>query len=389
MDTSLLRCLRYTRQRLEKSIMLQKAKHPLREKIVAPFRSIFLPAKIPLTFPKGVRFYLPSAPRLNSKSGDVFNELISGGTQRSDIWFPSQKKVHILVKIYRILRRSSLLIYTLFRIKCRCSRLDMIDAYIIIGRQVNRRLLFNNPEVKPLIISDVSPDLHMLWSAAAAEGNRAIWWQDDYHHYTYFPYPASLAVVLNELALLNIRRKNKRVEVFTRIQTPVQQIRQIPDKPLVGVATNGFFFATKKQMDLLKNLKDSLGVDVLYLRLHPNSKLTQECFNRSWISVATKDESLEEYARCVDLVFVGNSAVQLRLVCYGVPVVHISGLDDYEYDLYGYCEMGVVYGCDDHKKVEKLNVNSYYASPLVNQKLVSYVSVVDTKTRGLQCLNGI
>jgi hypothetical protein len=265
----------------------------------------------------------------------------------------------------------------------------MIDAYIIIGRQVNRRLLFNNPEVKPIIISDVSPELHMLWSAAAVEGNRAIWWQDDYHHYTYFPYPALLAVVLNELALLNIRKKNERAEVFTRTQTPVQQMRQIPDNPLVGIATNGFFFATKKQMDLLKNLKDSLGVDVLYLRLHPNSKLNQDCFNRSWISVATKDEPLEEYARRLDLVFVGNSAVQLRLVCYGVPVVHVSGLDDYKYDLYGYCEMGVVYGCDDYKQVEKLNVNSYYASPQVNQRLVSYVSVVDTKTRGLQCLNKI
>lgn len=388
MDISILTCLRYARVRLVDSIERQREIHPIRERFMGLLRVILLPSYIPLSLPLGVEYFLPSAPSPNSKSAAVFNELIEAGVSRSKIWTPPFDQRQILRRLLRVFARLPLAIFVLLKRFRSGYRLDWVDTYIILGRQVYRTLLRSHPQLIPIIISDVSPALHMLWSAAAKEGNCAIWWQDDYHHFDYFPYPVKAAVVLNEKALLSIRQRYGDVRIFMRTQTAVQPMRQIPKNPRVGVATNGFFDATKDQRILLLFIKENLDADKLRLRLHPNSKLTGEDFPEPWIDVAPANESLEDFAQRVDTVVVGNSAVQLRLLYQGVPVFHIAGFDEYGFDLYKYCHQGYVVGFEILEQLTISSVIAFYSEKYDMERLEKYMTVLHTNmAEALRSLN--
>jgi len=227
----------------------------------------------------------------------------------------------------------------------------------------------------PIIISDVSPTLHMLWSAAVTEGNGAIWWQDDYHHSGPLPQPVVAAVILNQDGLKAVRGKSPEAFVVARDQTPVEQIRAIPTRPRVGVATNAFFLADVTQRRYLNDVLRALGASMLRIRLHPNSRLTAEDFPEPWIEVALPNELLDEFTRTVDFVIVGNSAVQLRLLCEGVPVVHIPGMDPHGFDSYGYVKRGFCFGIERVQSIDVVRIRAFYADPALKEKIRAYVSV--------------
>src|SRR5690606_11570240 len=107
----------------------------------------------------------------------------------------------------------------------------------------------------------------------------------------------------------------------------------------------------------------------------PNSKLTSKDFDSRKITIAPKHETLHQFVAKTDLVFVGNSAVQLRLLCMGVPVVHVSGFDKFGYDLYGYCEIGLCIGFNRVNHIDLDLVKSFYENISLLTKLNAYVNV--------------
>lgn len=389
MDIWILSLIRGAREWLEPAIEEQRLRCPFREIFMSKLR-VFAPlAEIPLFFPKGIRFYLPSSPRPNSKAAAVVDELCAAGISRSVIWSPAEPSPYMLVTRYvRLFYRLPGALLFLFYILRRSSVLDCIDLRILLGREVFRQLLSRHQMVEPIIISDVGPDLRMLWSASSVVGGRALWWQDDHKLIAPLYYHVATAAVLNQDGYETVVRSSPSALIVHRPSVLLKLIRPIPDHPKVGIATNAFFIASKEQRFLLKQIRQSLHVPVLYIRLHPNSKLVSTDFPEPWLSIAPFDEPLKEFASKIDIAFVGNSAVQLSLVCEGVPVCHISALDPFGFDLYGYCQRGLIYGAQvltDNIILDSIN---FFNDPELQVRIADYVRVRDdVNLEGLFRLN--
>jgi hypothetical protein len=262
-----------------------------------------------------------------------------------------------------------------YRVKRRAPHLGLTELQIVVGHVTFRRLLRRHCAVVPIIISDTSPDLHMLWSAAVSQGCRVIYWQDDYHHLWKPAYPVTYAAVLNQGGYEAVRQGSQAALVFRRPSVSPKPMRTIPKNPRVGVATNAFFVASDEQRALLNGIRVALEVRVLELRPHPNSKLSSTDFPESWIKLAATEETIDQFAARLDLVVVGNSAVQLKLACEGVPVLHTSGLDPHGFDLYGYCENGFSFGTRDVRSITLEQVSRHYQNADLAARVRDYVSV--------------
>ena len=388
MKTGLLSCLRAAGERLRPAVEKQKSLHPHREIIMSKVRVLVPFARIPLSLAKNIRFYLDSYPHPNSKAAAVVNELCAAGISRSMIWTPRPSQNYTVTSFLRLLYRLPYALIFLFIMLRRAPVLDSIDLQIILGREVFRRLLARYPMVKPIIISDVSPDLHMLWSASLVAGGGALWWQDDYHHIESLPYPVAAAAVLNQGGYEAVLHSCPSAVIVQRPSMTLKPIRLIPDYPRVGIATNNLFVGSKEQRDLLKEIRQALGVAVLYIRLHPNSKLGSVDFSDPSITIAPFDESLEQFASKIDIAIVGNSAVQLKLVCEGLPVLHISGLDPLGFDLYGYCQRGIIFGTTNLVNKILSDITIFFNDPELKFLLAEYVGVRDdVKLEGLSKIN--
>lgn len=386
-NIGLLTCIRASRFWLRQAVEKQKLLHPHREIIMSKLRVLAPLAKIPLVLSKDIRFFLGSWPHPNSKAGAVFNEICASGISSSMIWIPGPSQNYTITSFLRLLYRLPFALIFLFIIKRRVPFLDCIDLQIMLGREVFRQLLHRYPMVKPIIISDVSPDLHMLWSAATVAGCGALWWQDDYHHIQTLPYPVIAAAVLNQGGYEAVLNSSPSAVIVHRPSIHLKPIRPIPDYPRVGIATNNLFVASKEQRDLLEEIRKALGVKVVYIRLHPNSKLGSVVFSDTSITIAPFDESLEQFASKIDIAIVGNSAVQLKLVCEGLPVLHISGLDPLGFDLYGYCQMGITYGTQNLDNNILSDITTFVNDPELQIRLADYVSLrADVGLAGLSKL---
>ena len=304
------------------------------------------------------------------------------------IWTPGLSENYSITSFVRLFFRLPQALFFLFFVVRRVPDLDCIDLQILLGREVFRDFLHHHPMVKPIIISDVSPGLHMLWSAATIAGCGALWWQDDYHHIESLTYPVLAAAVLNHGGYEAVLYSSPSAVIVQRPSIPLKPIRQIPDHPRVGIATNAFFIANQDQRLILDHIRKALNVSILYVRLHPNSKLVSADFSEHWIRIAPFDESLEQFALNIDIAVVGNSAVQLRLICEGVPVLHISGLDPHGYDLYGYCKRGFIYGSETIGTNILSEVSRHYSDKILRIRLADYVGVRDdVNLEGLSRLN--
>ena len=381
--------IRGAREWLEPAIEKQRLRHPFREIFMSKLR-VFAPlAEIPLFFSKEIRFYLPSFPRPNSKAATVVRELCAAGISRSIIWTPAEPSLYTIVtRSLRLFYRLPRALLFLFYFVRRSSVLDCIALQILLGREVFRQLLSRHPIVEPIIISDVGPDLRMLWSASTVVGGRALWWQDDHKLIAPLYYVVATAVVLNHDGYERVLRSSPSALIVHRPSVLLKPIRQIPDHPKVGIATNAFFIASQQQLYLLDQIRKFLNVPVLYIRLHPNSKLVSTDFPEPWLSIAPFDEPLQEFASRIDIAFVGNSAVQLSLVCEGVPVCHISGLDPFEFDLYGYCLRRFTYGAQVFVDNIIVDIINFFADPELQVRIADYVRVRDeVNLEGLSKLN--
>ncbi len=198
------------------------------------------------------------------------------------------------------------------------------------------------------------------------------------------------AIVLNEGGLAVATDRLPPENIFRRPTQRPASIRPIPIKPRIGVATNAFFNASPDQRAMLARLRRQLGASKLYLRLHPTSNLAEGGATDTWLVVVPSDESLEAYAGRLDIVVVGNSAVQLRLVQKGIPVIHVDGLDSLSFDLYGYVADKIVFGCEDVTQLSLQEVKSFYESDSLGKQLqrLTYLSD-ETAIQGLQKIRSI
>jgi hypothetical protein len=348
----------------------------LRFRILEPLRLLEPLAMLPLFWPRHARFVLLSYPQPNSKAAAAHDELVAAGIPRDAIWHPPLGGDRLAVRSLRILARLPWAIGTLARLRQRLRRRDHIDARIILGRESFRRTLRTNPHLTPLIISDVSPTLNTLWSAAAAEGNRALWWQDDFHHHARLPYDVRAAAVLNEAGLQAARQRGTAAIIARRPTEPPVPLRRVPRAPTVGVATNASFATTEAQRTLLATVAAKLGVDQLQLRLHPTRRQPASAF-RDWpVELAPADEPMDAFAARVGLVVVGNTAAQIWLLRKGAPVLHISGLDTLGYDRYGYARQGFVLGIEELDTLSLDRVAAFYESdPSLPTRIREYTTV--------------
>ncbi len=354
---------------------------PVRTNMLKHLR-IFSPLmEVPISVSNEYKYFLNSNPKPNSKTLDVVNELTQAGIDHNTIWTTVSDSVTLISKrVVRLLWRIPFaLTFILINVK-RLKSLDIMSLQIVLGYVVYKRFFLDNYLI-PIIISDISPSFQMQWSAAVSIGHDVLWWQDDYHHYkgfsieNYMPYKATIAVVLNQKGLETVRNKNPQANVYHRGQTKVKPMRSIPLKPRLGIAGNVLFNASELGIAYINELRLNLGAKNVKVRLHPNSKLAKNDFNMTWLELAEFDETLDQFAASVDVVVVGNSAIQLKLLCMGVPVVHVSWLDSLKFDIYGYCERRFSYGLDSSKNISIQKLSEFYADPGLPSRLAEYVNI--------------
>lgn len=331
---------------------------------------------MPLHLPKKARVYIHGGASAASKNGIALRELRLAGVPLDLITIENPQTLPFFVKIIRILLRLPRALIILRKISKRRRKLDLIDYRIIIARELCRTSLRFRPLLSPLIVSDVSPILNILWSAASSEGNRAVWWQDDFHHFKPLPYDIRGAAVLNLPGLHCVKKRSNVATAAVRVNKKPMRVQRITTKPVVGIAVNNWFTASTNQINQLNSIRKKLKSDWVHLRLHPNTSLNEKYeIERPGLKLSDSNESMEDFAARIDLCIVGNSASQISLLKNGIPVVHMPGLDTHGYDLYRYVSSGLVMGCKDTLRLSIKQINNFYDKIENYQKLVDYVSL--------------
>ena len=378
MDAGLLRGLRAARQRQLMELARKRRSAPGALGALVERAQMLMPlVKAPLDAPRAHRFVLDAAPRPNSKSAAVVAELTAAGVPRGRIWPPEQGR---RPRPGSFLRRCLWLPWALglgVAVARRAPRLDRAGRQFVVGRAIYRRAFAANPALEPVILSDTSADRFMIWAGALAAGSPVMWWQDDAIHSRPLALPVTRAAVVNLPGLAAVRRAAPGADILRRPGTLPQAPRPIPEAPRVGVAVNALFSAAPDEIAALARMRDALGVPRLSLRLHPNSRLRQRDLPGDWLEARPADEPLESFAEAVDLALTGNSAVQLKLVCAGVPVALVPGLDPHPFDTYGYVARGFVYGAPSPADLDLGRLRAFYARHETRQELAAYVSVPD------------
>ena len=380
---NLLSCLRGAGERLRLSNEKEKARRPLRWRLFALFRQYRPLINFPLKRASNFAFYVAGVPRPNTKAAAVVNELLAAGHPTKAIVHGTRQGASRWSHVLRFAVRLPWALMFTWSVRKRSRRLNSVDRQTLLHYALARRWLRHRPGLLPVIISDVSPSLHALWCAAAAEGNRALWWQDDFHHHLRLPYPIRAAAVLNEPGLAVSQARGTATVIACRPTESPAFMRSIPVQPVVGMATNVSFVPTFQVRERLRKLAAALETKALLLRLHPNSKLSEADFEGQPVKLAPRDESMADFAARIDVAIVGNSAAQLWLIRNGVPAIHMCGFDAQGYDIYGYVNRGFVVGAKEPEDVALSEVRRFYADAEHHwQQVTNYTTVRNDSERG-------
>lgn len=245
--------------------------------------------------------------------------------------------------------------YRLFKIK----NLSRLEKSLVLGFVHYKRLFRNNSELYPVIISDVNPVLNLMAISSLDTG--CIWWQDDFHHKYQGGLNVVKAFVLNSSEFNRFLERDLGGAVFFREKEPIKQVK-VPDfstKLNISVAVNGLFSATESEVDTLSFICRKFDAEKIDLRLHPTARVSKKLIP-DFVNLVSPSEAIEKYAKNYDLIIVGNSAVQLKILAEGTPVVHVGGLDPEKFDLYGYCDDGVVLGFQSVKDFDVEECFGFY-----------------------------
>lgn len=366
------------------AIANQRNEQPIREILMKWLRVISPLMEVPVTLGESYQYFLDAYPKPNSKAFAIVNELSHRENILGKIWTKGPT-LSYFSKLHRLVWHLPAVLPVLIYIFYNGKKFRSVELQVIVGYSLYKNFLKKHQALIPIIISDITPTAHMLWAAAISLKRDIFWWQDDYHHIdgfsseNYLPHPCTIAAVLNQGGLDTVLKKNSLARIYFRPQTKVVPFKSIPFTPRVGIATNAFFEANADQIKLLKKIQESLGINFFKIRLHPNSKLTSKSFPEDLIVLAAGDETIEEFSNSIDVAIVGNSAVQLKLLCTGLPVVHIAGLDKHGFDVYGYCEKGFCFGLDRVEALKLEDLIQVYNSPDIAELLYNYVNVRNRK----------
>ena len=381
MKVQLLTAIRRSKLRLVPAIKLREANYPNKEIVLRYLRLLTPLTAIPVQINPRYKIFLDGSVAPNSKTGAVYREITAFGKYREGIWHLAIKPIGASIKLFRIFIRTPWLLKLLWTKRKMIRQLDLVALQVVIGYAAYKRFFKKNINLIPIIISDLSPVLQMQWGAALSLGRNVIWWQDDYHHYKgfskedYMPYRADIAIVLNQKGLETVLKKNPNAQIYRRKRTLVHPLKPIPAICKVGIATNASFQASSDQLHYIDSIRQVLGVDKVYFRLHPNSKLTIKELNASWIEIAPSNELVETFSQKINIVIVGNSAVQLKLLCLGIPVIHVAALDIYHFDRYGYCNLGFCLGFKKGERISLVEVDKFYKNAMISTRLNQFVNV--------------
>lgn len=384
--SNLLVCLRAAGLRLRPAQSRERTAKPWRWRLLTPFRSFKPLVELPLNRLPGKCFYVHGALVPNGKATAAVDELKDVGIDKQLLVHSRARDKSASVKAIRLIVRLPWALSFLAATFKRTRKLDGADRQTLLLYALARRWLRNRPMLMPIIISDVSPSLHALWCAAGEEGNRAIWWQDDFHFHQRLPYSIRAAAVLNGPAL-EVATAAHGVRVIAKRPTSAPApIRGIPLEPIVGMATNAFFSGALHEIESLNRLAKALKVEVIHLRLHPNSHLAAADLEGASVQLAPRDESMAEFAARIDLALVGNSAAQLWLIRNGVPVIHVAGFDQQGYDRHGYVERGFFYGSEYIDQIRISEIADFYEDvDAILAKVTEYTTVrVTSDVDGLE-----
>jgi hypothetical protein len=382
LNTLLYSAIYNSKKRLAPAITKQEAANPLKEKIFKYLRVLSPLSVIPIKINPDYRFFLDGGISINSKSGTVYRELVSSGISKNQIWHRGTNRKTLLSGYLIILIRLPWLLGLFLKNLKSLKGLDLISLQVFVGYAAYKQFFRKHKNLVPIIISDLSPSFLMQWSGALAAGNKILWWQDDYHHFkgfseeNYFPYKCDFAAILNQYGLETLKEKSPGAEVFKRRPTEVKTIKSISDTSKIGLATSASFEANGKQIEILNRIRNNLKAKKIQVRLHPNSKINNYEAYPEWMQFSSKKETLEDYVKSVDLVIVGNSAVQLKLLCLGIPVIHVEGFDAFGYDLYGYCKKGFSFGLDKNQTLNLEMVKEFYNQAETSLRLNNYVNIL-------------
>lgn len=335
-------------------------------------RVLSLVSALPLRVPGRARVYFDHVGSPVGKFGIAHAELRAAGLPEERIHVGNDHRSggRRLVRLLLRLPRATALLIGLRWQRKRWPRPETLT--VLLGLDAAQRFIRRHRQLRPLIISDMNPQLIVL-AAAAARSGQAIWWQDDYHHL-----PESLAfgsaVVLTADAAERFAQISPGGDCYRRDGQRPTSTRPLLAPQQFGVAVNGFFTGSDEQLAVLARLRSLLAAAQLQLRLHPSASL-QSAALPGWLQVAPAEEPLADFARRMDMVICGDSAVQLRILSLGTPVVHVAGLDSYGgYDYYGFVRDGIVYGRQQVDAELLAEMRAFYAQPGCLERLQARMS---------------
>jgi hypothetical protein len=126
----------------------------------------------------------------------------------------------------------------------------------------------------------------------------------------------------------------------------------------VGIAVNGAFTGSQAELKQLLLIKEQLKAQSLTMRLHPTHE--RKSGFPAWLTISSPHLTVKQFSESVDIVFVGNSAVQLKILASGTPVCHVPGLDIDGFDRYEYVASGIVYGINDLRDFSPRALREFY-----------------------------
>jgi hypothetical protein len=186
LNNYLLIAIKESKKRLYPAIQRQKSLHPHREKVISLVRVLSPLINIPFKLNSKYLLFIDGRIIRNTKTGTAYYEISDVSIPKQHIWHRDVKPNFLIVKMIRIIFRLPWILGLFIRHFKIIKRWDLMAIQVFIGYEAYKTFFKKHPNLIPVIISDVSPTLHMQWSGALAAGNKIMWWQDDYHHFKAF-----------------------------------------------------------------------------------------------------------------------------------------------------------------------------------------------------------
>lgn len=233
----------------------------------------------------------------------------------------------------------------------------LLLAYADMRHQFQR----SRPEMV-ICISDLTARRIASASAANAENIPVFYWQSHTTHDWQPPFEIDAAVTCGMKGYRNVEKAMK-PSGWIGFRGLVQEIIRptpVPRQPhRIGLALNNYI-DLESLSRRLNSLKDEFPNAEFILRPHPNAKqnftkVAREC------RLTGPGQDLDSFSRCCDLVFAGNTGLQVEIAARGTPVVHLSELDTLPFDLNGFVAAGCIYGRENAARTDIGEVNAFYA----------------------------